>query len=340
MAILLCNECGHLREVRSEYAGKSVICPQCKQDNAVHDTIRFLKYLIGKYREKNRELQSLKEQLAPVEQEESVDAAESEDSTIAARQLLSDVDIHNTTTLADPQQYRPIVTWMNQRGIRLDIDHQAIDTTGFFDEVAVRLGDGYETLKLVSNQIKFIHQKGYTNVKLTLSKSSEAQIADITDFCRQLHDYSFVSRYLYNRKEKTVHMTLQTAPAIVRFFLGEWMEWFVFMKVLNSFLEQGVPVSCLRRFHVNFPNEDKFEIDGFFLIGNEIPVCIECKTGEFRQDIKKFSLLRKKLNLDRTQFLVCAIGLNETQIQGFNSMYDVTFANESNFLQYVQRLVP
>ena len=101
-------------------------------------------------------------------------------------------------------------------------------------------------------------------------------------------------------------------------------------------------MSCLRRFHVNFPNEDKFEIDGFFLIGNEIPVCIECKTGEFRQDIKKkeFSLLRKKLNLDRTQFLVCAMGLNETQIQGFNSMYDVTFANESNFLQYVQRLVP
>ena len=340
MAILLCNKCGHLREVRSEYAGKSVICPQCKQDNTVHDTIRFLKYLIGKYREKNRELQSLKEQLAPVTQEESADAAESEDSTIAARQLLSDVDIHNTTTLADPQQYRPIVTWMNRRGIRLDIDHQAIDTTGFFDEVAVRLGDGYETLKLVSNQIKFIHQKGYTNVKLTLSKSSEEQIAAITDFCRQLHDYSFVSRYLYNRKEKTVHMTLQTAPAIVRFFLGEWMEWFVFMKVLNSFLEQGVPVSCLRRFHVNFPNEDKFEIDGFFLIGNEIPVCIECKTGEFRQDIKKFSFLRKKLNLDRTQFLVCAIGLNETQIQGFNSMYDVTFANESNFLQYVQRLVP
>ena len=160
MAILLCNECGHLREVRSEYAGKSVICPQCKQDNTVHDTIRFLKYLIGKYREKNRELQSLKEQLAPVAQEESADAAESEDSTIAARQLLSDVDIHNTTTLADPQQYRPIVTWMNQRGIRLDIDHQAIDTTGFFDEVAVRLGDGYETLKLVSNQIKFIRPGG------------------------------------------------------------------------------------------------------------------------------------------------------------------------------------
>ena len=31
MAILLCNKCGHLREARSEYAGKSVICPKCKK---------------------------------------------------------------------------------------------------------------------------------------------------------------------------------------------------------------------------------------------------------------------------------------------------------------------
>ena len=337
MAILLCNKCGHFREVRSEYAGKSVICPRCKQSNTVHDTIQFLKSLIRKFREKNRELRSLKERLAPAE---STDVADSEDSTIADRQLLKDVDIHNTTTLADPQQYRPIVTWMEQRGIRMEVNHQAIDTTGFFDEVAVQLGDGYETLKLVSNQIKYIHRKGYTNVKLTLSKHSEEQIATITNFCRQLYDYSFVSRFFYNKKDKAVHMTPQTAPPIVRFFLGEWMEWFVFMKILNSFREHGIAVSCLRGFHVIFPNQDKFEIDGFFLIGNEIPVCIECKTGEFRQDIKKFSMLRRKLNLDSEQFLVCAIGLNEVQIQGFNSMYDVTFANESNFLQHVWRLVP
>ena len=340
MAILLCWKCGHFREVKNEFTGKSVICPRCKQASTVHDTIRFLKNFIGKYRDKNSELQKLKEHLAQTKTTEPDDSAESEDSRNAALQLLTDVDIHNTTTLGDPQQYRPIVTWMKQRGIRLDVNHQAIDTTGFFDEVAVQLGDGYETLKLVSNQIKYIHQKGYTNVKLGLAKNSEEQIATITDFCRRLHDYSFISRYFYNRKEKDLHMTLQPAPAIVRFFLGEWMEWYVFMKILNSLRERSVPVSCLRGFHVNFPNEDKFEIDGFFLIGNEIPLCVECKTGEFRQDIKKFSTLRKKLSLDRTQFLVCVTGLTETQIQGFNSMYDVTFTSESNFLQHVRRLVP
>ena len=259
-------------------------------------------------------------------------------SSVADRQSLADIDIFNTTSLTDPQQYEPIVTWMRNRQIRLDIEHQAIDTTGFFDEVAVHLGDNYGILKWVSNKIKYIQQKGYTVVKLSLEKKGQKEIETITNFCRELHDYSFVSRYFYDKKDKSVRLTLQTAPPIVKFFNGEWMEWFVFMKILNSCRDDGIPVACLRGFHVTFLNQDKFEIDGFFLIGDDIPVCIECKTGEFRQDIKKFSTLRKKLNLDRSQFLVCAIGLNERQIRGFNSMYDVTFANESNFLEHVRQL--
>ena len=164
--------------------------------------------------------------------------------------------------------------------ISLEINNQALDTTGFFDEVAIRMGDNYDTLKPVSNRLKFNHQKGYANVKLSLSKNSPEQIATITDFCRELHNYSFVSKYYYNRKDRNIHMVLQPAPAIVRFFIGEWMEWFVFMKILNSFREHGVPVACLRGFHARLPNGDRHEIDGFFLVRNEIPLCIECKSGE------------------------------------------------------------
>ena len=281
-----------MREVKSEYAGKTVACPRCKHPGIVHDTIQFLKKFIGKYSERSKELQQLRAQLVPAEQE---------DSTFVDEQLLADVDIHNTTTLADPQQYEPIVVWMKKRQVKLDVNHQAIDTTGFFDEVAVRLGDDYDILKPVSNQIKYIQQKGYTNAKLSLSTNTQEQITAITNFCRELHDYSFVSKYFYNKRERSVHLTLQTAPSVTKFFMGEWMEWFVFMKILNSLRKEGVPVACLRGFHVNFPNRDRYEIDGFFLIGDGIPVCIECKTGEFRQDIARFSLLRKRLNLDKMQ---------------------------------------
>ena len=342
MAILLCGKCGYLREVKSQYTGKSVICPECRQANPVQDTIQFLKNVIRRYRQQSRELKQVRERTVSAErlaQPEPPAPVEAESEASVDRQLLADIDIHNTTTLADPQQYAPIVAWMEKRRIRLDIDHQAIDTTGFFDEVAVRMGDHYDTLKLVADRLKYSHQRGFANVKISLSNSSPEQVEIITSFCRELHDYSFVSKHYHNRKERAVHMVLQQAPAIVRFFIGEWMEWFVFMKILNSFREDGVPVACLRGFHVNFPNGDKHEIDGFFLVRNEIPLCIECKSGEFRQDIKKFSLVRKKLNLDRTRYLVCAIGLSDAQIKGFNSMYDVTFANESNFLQHVRQIV-
>lgn len=349
MAILFCGRCGCFREIGSEYTGKSVICPRCRQAARAQDTLELLKNIIQKYQQTTRELKQLKEQVSsqglhaasePPSRSKPQPAAECQDSTGVDRWLLSDVDIHDTTSLADPRQYASIAEWMEKRRIRLDVDHQAIDTTGFFDEVAVRMGEDYDTLKPVIDRLRHNHQRGYANIKLSLSKHSPEQAETIKGFCRELHDYSLVSKLFHNRKEQTVHMVIQQAPVVSRFFIGEWMEWFVFMKILNAFREQGTPVACLRSFHVNFPNGDKHEIDGFFLVGNEaLPLCVECKSGEFRQDIGKFSLLRRKLGLDRTQFLVCAIGLNDTQIRAFNSMYDVTFANESNFLQHVIGMV-
>ena len=214
-----------------------------------------------------------------------------------------------------------------------------MDTSGFFDEVAIRLGDGYETLKPVSDQIRYVQQKGYGNVKLTLSRSSQKEIGAITRFCRDLHQYSLVAKFFYQKNDKIVRLTLQSAPEVVKFFNGEWLEWYVFMKLLSHFRERGIPAACLRNPVVTFPNEDVHELDVFFLVNNEAPLCVECKTGEFRQDIDKYTRLVKRLNLDKEQFLICATGLDQKQIQGFNSMYGVTFANERNFLEHVQRFV-
>ena len=328
MAVFLCNKCGHVREVANDYIGKSVNCPQCKQSNPIYDTVKLLNRVIGEYRAQNKALRELREQLAPTE---------SIEPRAVELQPLADIDIHDTTALADPRQYGPILAWFEQRRIQIEVNHRAIDTTGFFDEIAVQLGDQYEILKLVSDNIKYVQQKGYTNVRLMLSNSSQKEIAAITHFCRELHQYSFVAKYFYHKKDKIVRLTLQTVPEIVKFFNGEWLEWFVFMKLLTFFREKRIPVACLRGPLVTFPNEDVHELDVFVLIDNELPLCIECKTGEFRQDINKYSRLIKRLNLEKAQFLICATGLDEKQSQGFNSMYDVTFANERNFLEHVQR---
>jgi hypothetical protein len=76
---------------------------------------------------------------------------------------------------------------------------------------------------------------------------------------------------------------------------------------------------------VIFPNEDLHELDVFFLVEGNTPVCIECKTGEFRQDIDKYLRLRKRLGIDRSQFILCCLGLGDEQAAGLSSMYELSF---------------
>ncbi|MBE9139730.1 DUF1887 family protein [Nodosilinea sp. LEGE 07088] len=330
MAIFRCKTCSHLREVPNTYIGKLVNCPRCKKVNQIHGTVEFIEKVIERYLLQYKELQGLRQQLAPLNPSASLPAEQ---------QPLVDIDIYNTTAMASSQQYKPILTWFQERQIQLNVNHQAIDTTGFFDEVAMQLGDNHETLQLVSDQIKYIQQKGYTNATIRLSKKSQKDIKLITQFCKELYNYSFVAKYFYQKQEKIIRLTLQTAPTITAFFNGAWMEWYVFMKLLEFVREQQLPVACLRSLSVTFSNEDTHELDVFFLVNNRIPICIECKTGEFRQHIDKYSTMRKRLKLEKTQFLLCVIGLSEEQTQGLSSMYDVTFVNEKNFLKHVEHLL-
>ncbi|MDE0361941.1 MAG: hypothetical protein OXI74_12295 [Rhodospirillaceae bacterium] len=146
MADFLCGKCGHVREVPSEYIGRSVGCPQCKQAGAVHDTVKLFERLIGGYRAQKVELRDLRAKLAP---------GEAARPPGGDRPPLPEIDIHDTRALADPRQFESIVAWFKKRRVQFDANQRAMDTTGFFDEVAVQLGDGYETLKLVSNQIRY-----------------------------------------------------------------------------------------------------------------------------------------------------------------------------------------
>jgi hypothetical protein len=75
---------------------------------------------------------------------------------------------------------------------------------------------------------------------------------------------------------------------------------------------------------VIFPNEDLHELDVFFLVDGATPVCIECKTGEFRQEIDKYLRLKKRLGIDRSQFILCCTGLTDEQAAGLSSMYELT----------------
>lgn len=46
-----------------------------------------------------------------------------------------DVDLHNTAVVANSMQYKPISNWFERKGIRVEVNHNALDTQGFYDEV-------------------------------------------------------------------------------------------------------------------------------------------------------------------------------------------------------------
>jgi hypothetical protein len=328
MALFRCNKCGHIREVGNDYIGKSVKCPKCTESTSIYDTVAFIKALLQKHISQNKQLKELRQ---GNEEELNTQIVESNNA--------AEIDIYNTTALTQSNHYEPIVKWFEKNQIQIEIDLEANDTTGFFDEIALLIGNNFNTLKFVSDQIKYIQNKGYSNVKLDLSKKNDKEIKEIKSFCNQMYDYSFVARYNYEKKENIIRLTVQAAPRIRNFFNGKWMEWFTFMKLLEFFRDKNLTANCMRSLNVSFQNGDSNELDIFFLTKNNIPVCIECKSGEFRKDIDKYLKLRKKLQLDKSQFIVCVFGLSNEQTQGMSSMYDITFTNETNLINHIEKII-
>jgi len=304
-------------------------CPKCGHPDKVYDTSFFVKKLLEKYFALHM---SLKRVQAEAENQEPPAAPLQQPS-------LDGIDLHNTDLISTDLQHGPIHDWFTTRKIQVRPNYKAVDTTGFFDEVAVELGKNYQTYKEVINRIRSAQRIGQPGFFIQLAKKSQKEAQAITTFCRKLYDYSFVAKYYYQKPEKTINLTLQSSPLIQNFFAGEWLEWFALMKVLELCQERNHPFSCARNLSVVFANEDIHELDVFFLLNGKTSICIECKTGEYRQSIDKYGTLRKRLGLAKEQFIICVLSLPEDQASGLTSMYDLTFVSEKGLIPHVTRLL-
>ena len=331
MAILRCNSCAYLREVPSEHVGKTVKCPVCEQASPIHDTVAFIKKVL----EKHSELLGKYRQL-----EQPVVSEAQEKTPLNRIKGGEDIDLHNTDVMANSMQYQPIIHWFERKNIQVDVNHNALDTQGFYDEIAIEIGDNFAVLQDVVEKIRKTQRSNYSSLILSLGNNSQNQIKAITGFCKRLYDFSFLAKYFYNKSEKKAHLTLQSIPNIVQFFNGEWLEWYVFMKILKYCYESKGLFSCLRNFNIQFQNEDRYEIDIFFLLNSRVPLFIECKSGEFRSFIEKYSKMRKRLDIEKKYFLLLVLGLSDEQIAGLNKMYDITFVNEKSFMRHIISLLP
>ena len=247
----------------------------------MYGTVFFVEELIKRLASVTRELKTLQAQ--PV-------AAPAAPAVPAAAPTASSFPTLDAAPKEAP--HTALVQWFAQKNIQAAIDPSAADTSGFFDEAATALGDDYLLFADLLDRVCYSYRKSYTNVNLELAKLSQKDGQAITQFCRTLYEHTFFARYHYQKAEKIARLTLQMAPAIRQFFEGGWLEWYALVQALSASKQRSVPLSYARGVKVTFPNEDLHELDVLLQPQGQEPICIECKTGEFRRDIDKYVRLK------------------------------------------------
>lgn len=331
MAILRCNQCGQLAEQADSQSGQSVACPKCALPATVYPTLFFIEKLLDKYFDAQRELIRLKSATAN-------NASTAAPAAKAPVTPMDNLELGNTDQLATELQHGPIYDWFRKKQIKVQANMRGVDTSGFFDEIAEAIGGNLELFKEVVERIRWSQQKEYSSTTIHLDKKSPAEAKALSGFCQQLYDFSFVAKCFHNKPENNVRLILQTAPAIRSFFNGEWLEWHALMCSLRYAKERGRRFSCARGLEIALPNGEQHELDVFMLIDGTTPISIECKSGEFRQNIDRYLALKKRLGLDSKQFIMCIAGLSDDNAKAFTAMYDLSFVNEQGLAAHLARL--
>jgi hypothetical protein len=331
MPIYRCNKCGFVSEDSQTTVNTQTPCGRCGNPSTVYGTVYFVEELIRRLASASRELNTLKAVAPPTQAEP--------ESSVRLTSTLRDARHSESLALSSAEQHAPLKNWFASNQIEAQFDHANVDISGFFDDAAKKLGDEYERFGELIDRVRYAYRKNHSWVNLELGKLAQKDAQAVNNLCRQLYEHTFFARYHYQKPEKIVRLTLQTAPAVRQFFDGGWLEWYALMSLLDHTRSRSSSFSCARGVKIVFPNEDLHELDVVCLPQGQQPICIECKSGEFRRDIDKYLKLRKRLNIDRSRFLICSVDLTQEQAEGLSAMYELSFVNIQMLKEHLQKLV-
>jgi hypothetical protein len=325
MGIYRCNQCGFVSEDAVSAVGAWVPCGKCGTASTVYGTVFYVEKLVERYFAALREVAALKEAETPT------DAATTPTTAASPGPLTGDA--FNTDALATAAQHQPLQAWLATRQIQASFDFRAVDTTGFFDEAAKAIGDGYELFAELIERVRSAYRKSFSALNLELGVEPEGRSGGEQPMPQAPQLRSF--RVTSIRAERSCVSTCSRRRR-TPVFEGGWLEWYAHRAAGQG---RGRGFSCARGVQVTFPNEDLHELDVVFLPDGQPPICIECKSGEFRRDIEKYLRLKRRLGIERGRFIVCATDLTDAQAAGLNSMYDLTFVSLGSLKTHLQTLL-
>lgn len=339
MPVYRCNQCGLIAEDFTTPVGTRVACGRCGTPSMVYGTVFYLEKLIERHVATLRELKALQQAENETEGASAPEEAPAAEAPATPSGAALGEDLSNTTLLATAEQHAPLARWFEERRIVARFDHQRVDTSGFFDEAARMIGERHDLFAELVERVRFGYRRSLGSIGVDLSNLGQKDAQAINQLCRQLYSHTFFSRYYYQKPEKLLRLTLQTAPAVRQFFEGEWLEWFVFAESLEALRARGRGFSVARGVRLEFANEDLHELDVVVLPEGQPPICIECKSGEFRRDIDKHLRLRKRLGIDRARYILCASDLDDEQSAGLSAMYELSFGGLAALPRLLQNLL-
>lgn len=194
MPIYRCNQCGFVAEETGSAAiGEKLPCTRCGTSSTVYGTVFYVEKLLERYVSALREIKAL-QQPDSAPETPAAQQASPEASPEPAPPALLDVDMHNTTLLATAEQHAPLQAWFYSRQIEARFDHALVDTSGFFDDAACMIGDGYALFGELMERVFFAYRKSHSGVNLELANLSQKDAQAITQLCRQLYSHTFFAR--------------------------------------------------------------------------------------------------------------------------------------------------
>lgn len=340
MPIYRCNKCGFIAETVPLLPGSKIPCARCANPSSVYETVFFAEKLAERYFAALREIEALKAADKPAATAVATSTSGAAPEPAAAPTIaLDQLNLHNTSLLATAEQHQPLKQWFEARQIEARFDYANVDTTGFFDDAARALGDNFALFGELLERIRYAYRNSHSGLNLELASLSQKDAQALNTLCRQFYSHTLFARYNYQKPEKIVRLSLQTAPTVRQFFEGGWLEWFVLVELLEQLKAKKQAFSCARGVKVVFANEDLHEIDVMALVNGQTPIYIECKTGEFRREIDKFLRLKKRLGIPRQQFIICASGISAEQAAGLSAMYELSFVTLDTLADKLQAIL-
>jgi hypothetical protein len=225
--------------------------------------------------------------------------------------------------------------WLEGRGITIKSSRQPSEDDETLNRLADFLGDRFAHLAELYELIKQNLSDG-KKFSFTLRSSVPKKISDCAQFCTLLKAHGFLSSYQYVRAERKIYAAPSRKGNAINFLSGAWFERFVHLRIRQLLLSHGQKFENMANTIISLPNQDDFELDLLYWVeGKRLPLWIECKTGDYKDSLDKYSNFRRILNVPKQNAILVVLGISDDKAKSLTASHDITIVNEQALLKIV-----